>query len=313
MVGYKVSQFKTNQKLTGTQEKLPRLQTYLTQGQMDETEFKTDNSGIFLFDKCAELICARRKKEIILTECNESYINKPIFLCSDKVYGIVVLNSPSHIDRDQFTSRHKRHLITEEARESIWPDQEKFFAYGVRIKRIFKDPLEYVKDSECEIGFMDNIIFDVEKNLTERKIDFSKYYTELEELKTLEVKKGYESIRDTLLELYKLFVQLMEKRSGIILKPEPDITENYIRVRMRSPSSMTKDSFRTITLSASQGIKAVIGKLKSDPQGSMHVQSVLFQKDKWDVSRARKWIAEHKDSLKSMQYIKNEEGNYEKI
>lgn len=78
-------------------------------------------------------------------------------------------------------------------------------------------------------------------------------------------------------------------------KPEPDVTENYVRIRIEDPGKFVDDSFRTIVISAPQGIKAVIGKYKTDPTGPTHVQSYLFDKDKWTVSEAEAWVREHKD------------------
>lgn len=78
-------------------------------------------------------------------------------------------------------------------------------------------------------------------------------------------------------------------------------TEDYIHVPVRSASDFVQDSFRTIDISKSQGIKAVIGKLKSDPQGSTHVQKYLFAKSEgWTVDSATEWVEEHKEEDKSM-------------
>jgi len=57
---------------------------------------------------------------------------------------------------------------------------------------------------------------------------------------------------------------------------KPEETENYIHIRVRDPDDFVDDSFRTITFSEADGIKSVIGKLKSDPDGPTHVQKCLF-------------------------------------
>jgi hypothetical protein len=73
--------------------------------------------------------------------------------------------------------------------------------------------------------------------------------------------------------------------------------EKYIRIRVRDPDDFVKDSFKTITLSEDQGIHSVIGKLKSDPDGSTHVQNYMFEIAKgWNESKAKKWVEEHKKS-----------------
>lgn len=75
--------------------------------------------------------------------------------------------------------------------------------------------------------------------------------------------------------------------------PAPDITENFIRIRVKEPSLFIDTSFKTIVIDSSKGIKAVAGKLKSEPNGGMVVQSYLFDKEKWEKEDAIKWVEEH--------------------
>jgi len=73
-----------------------------------------------------------------------------------------------------------------------------------------------------------------------------------------------------------------ELEALFIEKPAPDVTENYIRIRVRDPGDFREDSFRTVWISRAQGINSVQGKRKSPPQGhegAMVVQSFLFMKD----------------------------------
>lgn len=87
--------------------------------------------------------------------------------------------------------------------------------------------------------------------------------------------------------------------------PEPpqvrvEETDDYIHVPVRDVAQFVADSFRTIDLSKEQGIKAVIGKFKTDPQGPTHVQKCMFAKAKgWTVEKAKQWVAEHRDDLKT--------------
>lgn len=303
---------------------------------MKDKLFETKDKGIFLVDKNIKLICARKKKEIILPEMSRAHVGKPIFLCGKSVYGIIELNEPQAIDEYQFKSRYKRHLITDIEREQMWPVATKYYAYSFRIKRIFKESLEYVNEEEV-VGFMKSINFSLDVK-SEGKVtlekDFYNYYGEVEELEKLVAIEGYGGIQKTLLQLYKLLIQKMELKAtdtkrkrctaadrragrcgtgqiyrhtkydnyndttGFIKAPKVDVTENLIRVRLREPSTIVKDSFKTITLSESKGIKAVIGKLKTDPDGGTHTQSVLFDKDKWESSTALTWVTDHEDSLK---------------
>jgi len=66
----------------------------------------------------------------------------------------------------------------------------------------------------------------------------------------------------------------------------------YIRSGHRSPDAFLSDTFRTITLSSEEGIKAVIAKPKG--KHTMDVVSYLFEKSKgWTVEKAKEWFAQH--------------------
>lgn len=428
------------------------------------------DKAVILTDKSAKLICARKKKEIVLPDASGKHVGKPIFLCGKKVYGIIILNEPTTITTEQCDNREKRHLLSKKEREELWPDAEKYLAYSFRIKRIFKEPVFY-KHSK-DLGFIDELSIDPERrkefikgvigfrdlgkapietswdgpeerrkasvedlrimcawfdsqnpdvkssyklphhkaegqhsavwngvraamaallgarggtdipsgdrrgvynhlvkhykqfdkepptlksysdeelekmfpeyfssdDLTE-EVDFKRYYEALDLLeKNFKAKAGNEKVFSALLKLYKLLLNRMELRkarhgrrcteedrrmgrckpgqiyrhsnydtydeSGFTKAAKITVEGNFVRARLRSPSTIVDDSFRTITLSERQGIKAVIGRLKTDPEGPTHVQSVLFEKDKWTVASAREWIESHIESLKSAGYIK---------
>lgn len=117
------------------------------------------------------------------------------------------------------------------------------------------------------------LLFDTQPAFPEAEvIEFSKYKN-----KVLEFAKV---IEETI---------IPEEEEGKI-----DITENYIRIRQKNPSKFEEDSFRTIVISKSKGIKAVIGRLKG--KTTTTVQSYLFDKDKFTESEAKKWVEEHKGS-----------------
>lgn len=73
-----------------------------------------------------------------------------------------------------------------------------------------------------------------------------------------------------------------------------DVTENYIRIRQKAPGSFDKDTFKTISIT--KGIKAVVGKLKNPPkgkEGSMTIQTYLFDKDQYTTATAKAWVKKH--------------------
>lgn len=73
---------------------------------------------------------------------------------------------------------------------------------------------------------------------------------------------------------YKQWITMA--KGNVINKPET--TEQYHHIPIKSASDFVDGSFRTISISADEGIKAVIGKLKSDPDGSTTVQKYLFDR-----------------------------------
>jgi hypothetical protein len=89
---------------------------------------------------------------------------------------------------------------------------------------------------------------------------------------------------------------------------DPEETENFVHIPVRDAGDFDQETFRTIDIDADRGIKAVIGKLKSDPEGSTHVQKFLFAKDKeWTLEKAQAWVNEHKKSGDAANGLNGEE------
>jgi HK97 family phage prohead protease len=95
----------------------------------------------------------------------------------------------------------------------------------------------------------------------------------------------------------KDMLDVVAPENEIDIELKPETTENYHHIPVKSAGSFVEGSFRTIDISKSQGIKAVIGKLKSDPNGSTHVQKYLFDANKWTMEEAKKWVADHSKGL----------------
>ena len=71
---------------------------------------------------------------------------------------------------------------------------------------------------------------------------------------------------------------------------KPEVTENYVRIPV-DKGDHEGHRIRTIAISKEKGIKALYcGECKK-------VITYLFDKDKWDVADARKWIKDHKKSV----------------
>jgi len=86
---------------------------------------------------------------------------------------------------------------------------------------------------------------------------------------------------------------------SLFAKPrsDPEVTEEFVHIRVRDPNLFVDGNFRTISIDAEKGVKAVIGKLKSDPKGSTVIQKYIFDKDKeWTMEKAQAWVKDHKDA-----------------
>ena len=73
-----------------------------------------------------------------------------------------------------------------------------------------------------------------------------------------------------------------------------DVTDNYIRVRVKNPALFDPTTYRTVQMTS--GIKYVAGKLKNPPkgkEGSMVIQTFLFDKNKYSKASAIKWVKDH--------------------
>jgi DNA-directed RNA polymerase subunit RPC12/RpoP len=80
----------------------------------------------------------------------------------------------------------------------------------------------------------------------------------------------------------------------------------WIKIRLENPDNFEKDSFRTIVMSESKGIKGIVGR----PKGKTitKLQSVLFNKDKWTEEEAKKWAQDRQDTMQGyLQFLELEE------
>lgn len=110
----------------------------------------------------------------------------------------------------------------------------------------------------------------------------------------------WDSVYNHLAKHYKQFEkEPPEKKEVVITKPEPEVTDNYIIIRVKDPEYFDQESFRTIDISVDKGIKATIGCKNGEFSGGKcniqtEVQRFLFDRDKWTIEDAQRWVDEHK-------------------
>jgi len=118
--------------------------------------------GIYIVDKHARLIVARKKTLIIKAKEFKDHIDEELYLLAkNKVYGIIVLKSPKKISLEEFKSLFKKHLVTEEERKKWWSDAKELFAYEFTLKRVFLPPLNWKYKQAVQSFVLD---VEIEKN-----------------------------------------------------------------------------------------------------------------------------------------------------
>jgi hypothetical protein len=63
-------------------------------------------------------------------------------------------------------------------------------------------------------------------------------------------------------------------------------------IAVKDAGEFIEGSFRSIEITS--GVKAMVGKLKSDPLGSVVIEKYLFDNEKFSTAEAEKWVDEHK-------------------
>lgn len=121
---------------------------------------------------------------------------------------------------------------------------------------------------------------EVVKNV-EVEVVRDKKFTEKEKVEIeYRVEKGKEAIKE-----------LREHGKPVQIITKPETTENYHRIPVESPDKHKGHRIRTITISASQGIKALYcGTCKK-------VITYLFDVKKWSMQEAQAWVNSHKGQV----------------
>ena len=104
-----------------------------------------------------------------------------------------------------------------------------------------------------------------------------------------------------------------EEIARSVTKPGIDETANEFRYRIRDPGDFTRGSFRRGTVKRDRPrVFAIYGRLKSEPDGGMKMQSLRFPKaDGWTRQKVRGWISDHPDIGKQV-YVNLPEEDWEK-
>jgi len=92
-------------------------------------------------------------------------------------------------------------------------------------------------------------------------------------------------------------IQIMEKLRGKEQAIEPIISGEYILGFYQDASAFLPEHFRNVWLDKQNGVLAVIGRLREQPEAE-RVQAIFFAKEKmWDQTRIRDWLSLHPDYM----------------
>jgi hypothetical protein len=88
-------------------------------------------------------------------------------------------------------------------------------------------------------------------------------------------------------------IQILEKLSVKEQEFEPIISGEYILGFCQDISAFLPEHFSTVWLDKENGILALIGRLRAEPE-TQRVQSIFFAKEKmWDIGKIRDWLLLH--------------------
>lgn len=192
-------------------------------------------------------------------------------------------------------------------------DGEKIVAYGLFFKSALKDDYDMIKEL-MEKGNL-KISYEAHINRLYTTLD-EKHYT----AKDVEFAGGAlliltnpAVVEAQVLELASTMTEPIVYLSDDFeleyseLNPGDRVTEDYIRLRLKSPDLFDKKTFRTINLDTKKGIKAVIGILKDSEDKKTTLQNVMFSKEKWTTKEAQGWM---KKNMKEYENSNFEEARF---
>lgn len=165
-----------------------------------------------------------------------------------------------------------RHEISSVAKinKSILPEKEMI---SLIVSKLY-DNFDNINKSQINIDdIVKDIISNIKKSLNNKK--------EKQEIKTL---------------IKKISKAISNKKQNIKKSKTEDI-----RIRQRNPKIFKKSTMKTISLSKSMGIKAVIGNLPYD--NKIRVQTLIFNRDpeigkSWNLKEAKEWVKDNRERIK---------------
>jgi hypothetical protein len=180
--------------------------------------------------------------------------------------GLIKVGQSSMVSDAGLDSMVGDTLITKETREAAWPGHREFWVYPIEKVEGYQDP--------CAVVY-------VPDGLKVSKVDRAPDTPE-----------------------HRAHVALVLSDLGgspaeFVQKKPLDETSTSFRARQRDPGDFVR--MRTITISESPKVLAVIGPLKSNPSGGTKVQTYIFPKDAgWTAERVHAWLRRNRRKAETL-------------
>ena len=123
------------------------------------TTLSSEKPGILLNEPYGELIRNKLKTSIIDSKLYSSMVGIPLYLISGNLtYGIIRLKEPKKITLDDFKKSRNNHKMSDNERESLWPEIKNLWDYEFEIIDLFKKPAK-TKILHGDQTFIKNVEF----------------------------------------------------------------------------------------------------------------------------------------------------------
>lgn len=110
--------------------------------------------GLYLTEPHAKLIWKGMKTLIVKARRFDNLLFQPMYLCGDKVYGIITLTGVTEVDSNGFQNLKKYHLLTDKEAKEWFGDRTRYYIYKFMFKK-FDDPKEYIKPQVAQAKISD--------------------------------------------------------------------------------------------------------------------------------------------------------------
>ena len=176
----------------------------------------------------------------------------------------------------------------------------------IALIRIAKNIEKYDSNLTKSVDWLEDLFSDLTeipkelKVIEEKSIDIRKEVAQ----NTVQILKAFgnnTNAKNKLTEVKSTLTSIIKTLNQREISTTKNDPLQQIRIRQRDPKIFNRKSMRTITLSKSLGIDAVIGELPKDDK--TRVQTLIFNKDNpdsrvWTLKEAKSWVKSHKDRIK---------------